>query len=54
MEMGGVSKYIKLNETADGLDSNYCRNPEDKVNIYCYTDVKHDVWNYCHRIGNKD
>ena len=28
--------------------ANYCRNPEDKEDVYCYTTDSQVDWNYCY------
>ena len=30
-----------------GLEHNYCRNPDGKDTIWCYTDMNETKWDYC-------
>ena len=35
-----------------GLDHNYCRNPNGRAQIWCYTSVSSSEWEYCSGIDS--
>jgi len=39
--------YKPANNPGKGLDKNYCRNPDDDVNIWCFTNNPSKSWDYC-------
>lgn len=44
-------KIVTETNVADGLDSNYCRNLNGFLTIWCYTDDPDLRWEYCEPIG---
>ena len=40
-------KHISNNYKNSGLTYNYCRNPENKETIWCYTSNPNKKWDYC-------
>ena len=42
--------YYPSDYEYDGLDDNYCRNPNSSNSIWCYTTDERMKWEYCEEL----